>query len=206
MKYTHIVFDIDGTLIDTESAVLCSLKDVVSEILKIDIATDELRFALGIPSDDALRKLGIDDLAYGNLLWQKFFFQYSDNVKVFNDIHEVLDKLTRQSCVLGILTSRTKAEYRNDFVPFGLADYFNFIVCADDTVHHKPHSEPMAKFLELSNADARKVLYIGDTVYDLECAQGVNVDFALALWGCKNPEGINANYLLSNPCDIESFV
>jgi len=206
MKYTHIVFDVDGTLIDTEEAVLCSLKDVVFETLKIDMATDELRFALGIPSNDAFRKLGIDDFDYGNLLWQKFFLKYSDSVKVFKGIHETLDNLSHQSYVLGILTSKTNAEYQSDFVPFGLADYFKFVICADDTVHHKPHSEPMTKFLEISNADAQKVLYIGDTAYDLECAKGANVDFALALWGCKNPEGIRANYFLSNPHDIESFV
>ena len=44
-----------------------------------------------------------------------------------------------QSYVLGILTSKTKVEYQNDFVPFGLENYFKFIVCADDTVQHKPH-------------------------------------------------------------------
>ena len=206
MKYTHIVFDVDGTLIDTEEAVLRSLREVVLEIQKIDMAAHELRFALGIPGSDTLRKLGIDDFSRAKALWHTFYLQYFNLIKVFDGIHEMLDDLSRQSYVSGILTSKTRAQYQEDFVPFGLADYFTFIVCADDTVHHKPHSEPMAKFLEISNADARNVLYIGDTTYDLECAQGVNVDFALALWGCKNPEGIHANYFLSNPCDVKAFV
>ena len=199
MRYTHIVFDVDGTLIDTENAVLSSLRDVIKEISKRDTQLDELRFALGITGDKALTELGMEDVGYANSLWQKYFSRYAKDITVFDGIREVLELLISQSRFLGIITSKTKNEYQNDFIPFGIAHYFNIVIFADDTINHKPHSEPMLKFLQETKADPKKTLYIGDTVYDMECARGAGVDFALALWGCKKPEGIKADYYLANP-------
>ena len=64
MKYKHIVFDIDGTLIDTEYAVLHSLQETIKGLSGREIPCSELRFALGITGTDALKKLEIKDTSY----------------------------------------------------------------------------------------------------------------------------------------------
>jgi len=202
MKYSHIVFDVDGTLIDTENANLLSLRDVVKELLNQDLPINELRFAFSMTSNNALDRLGVKDFDRANYLWQKYYKNYEKDVTVFDGIQEALKQIKSKSCSLGIITSRTKAEYQNDFAPFGISRYFDVVVCADDTTNHKPHSEPMEKLLERANGNAKTTLYVGDTVYDMQCAQGAGVDFALALWGCKNPEVISATYRLSSPLQI----
>ncbi|MBU3128725.1 HAD family hydrolase [Clostridium sp. FP2] len=200
--YNYIIFDIDGTILDTEFAVLSSLQKLVFEELNKNFSFEELRFALGIPGEVALNKLGITNLLESNDKWNKYLKEYLNHVKVFDDIKDTLIKLSEIGILAGIVTSKTKQEYINDFVPFGLTDYFKLVVCADDTEKHKPNPDPILKFIELSGADKSKAIYIGDTKYDMDCAFSAGIDFALALWGAKSSIGINANYIFENPKQI----
>ena len=90
MKYKHIVFDIDGTLIDTEYAVLHSLQETIKGLSGREIPCSELRFALGITGTDALKKLAIKDTSYAIELWDKNMRNYTNNIKVFDGIVELL--------------------------------------------------------------------------------------------------------------------
>lgn len=85
MKYKHIVFDIDGTLIDTEYAVLHSLQETIKELSGREIPCSELRFALGITGTDALKKLAIKDTSYAIELWDKNMRNYTNNIKYLTE-------------------------------------------------------------------------------------------------------------------------
>ncbi|MBU3174855.1 HAD family hydrolase [Clostridium estertheticum] len=204
--YNYIIFDIDGTILDTEFAVLSSLQKLVFEELNKKFSFEDLRFALGIPGEVALNKLGITNLFQSNEKWNRYLKDYLNHVKVFDDIKDTLVKLSEIGISAGIVTSKTKVEYISDFVPFGLADYFKLVICADDTERHKPNADPILKFIELSGIDKSKTIYIRDTKYDMECASSAGIDFALALWGAKSSIGINANYILQNPKQILELI
>ena len=204
--YNHIIFDIDGTILDTEFAVLSSLQKLVFEELNKNFSFEELRFALGIPGEVTLNKLGIANLFESNEKWNRYLKEYLYHVKVFDGIKDTLVKLNEIGISTGIVTSKTKEEYINDFVPFGLSNYFKLVVCADDTEKHKPNPDPILKFIELSGVDKSKAIYIGDTKYDMDCAFGAGIDFALALWGAKSSVGINANYIFENPKQILDLI
>ena len=84
MKYKHIVFDIDGTLIDTEYAVLHSLQETIKGLSGREIPCSELRFALGITGIHALKKLEIKDASYAIELWDKKMCSYTNTIQVFD--------------------------------------------------------------------------------------------------------------------------
>ncbi|MED3550245.1 HAD family hydrolase [Cytobacillus praedii] len=204
--YNTIIFDVDGTLIDTEKAVLSSLQKVLKTDYGRAVPLEELYFVLGIPGTDSLPQLGIKDVNRANERWNCFMKDFFHSIEVFNGIKDLLETIKTRNIVQGIVTSKTNEELINDFVPFGLSNYLIHTVCADDTVRHKPHPEPLLKFLEISGADPKKSIYIGDTIYDYECARDAGIDFGLALWGCKNHEDIQAKYKFERPQDLLDFL
>ncbi|MHB1394293.1 MAG: HAD family hydrolase [Clostridia bacterium] len=201
-----VVFDVDGTLIDTGEAIISSLQKVLEEDLGQSYSEDELSFAFGIPGAVTLEKLGINDIEYSIGKWIKYLNDFSDSMKVFDGVDNCLRKIKELNIKTGIVTSKSKEEFESNFIPFGLADYFDYVVCADDTTKHKPHPEPILKLLEISGNKPEDIVYIGDTKYDKECAEGAGVKFGLALWGAKSAEGFDSAYLLQRPEDIINLI
>lgn len=199
MQYKQIVFDVDGTLIDTEYAVLHSLQDTVEYMTGTKPKIEKLIFALGITGEDALLQLGMTDIPFVLSLWDKNMEKYASRVQVFDNINNLLEQLTSCGYELGIVISKIKKEFMCDFSVFGIDNYFKTIVCADDTNEHKPNPAPILKYMELVQCDKKELLYIGDSVYDMECAMRAGIDFALAGWGQK--ENLNTPISYLTPLD-----
>lgn len=198
MQYKHIVFDLDGTLIDTERAILPSLRGTLAELTGRRYEEQELTFALGITGADALEQLRVADVPAALTLWIEKMHGYEDAVSLFGGVAETLEKLREQGLVLGIVTSKTREEFTHDFNRFGIGDCFQTVVYAEETVEHKPSPAPLLKYMELSGVPREKVLYVGDSIYDSQCAHAAGVDFALALWGTHDP-AIPAQHRIQMP-------
>ena len=90
MSYTHIVFDIDGTLIDSNYISLLSLQQAVELYTGKTLALQELSFSIGLPASDVFKVLGITDIMYADRLWDECYKQYISEIIPFSGIKEIL--------------------------------------------------------------------------------------------------------------------
>ena len=203
-NYRHIVFDVDGTLIDNEEAVLRSLQQTLEQKTERKFEPDDLRFALGIPGGDALARLGLADVPGIIEAWERNFSSLGPQTRVFGNIETMLSALKASGYALGVITSKTKSEYAQDVTKLfpSLSAFFEVVVCADDTERHKPHPDPMRFYMSRTGARVGEILYIGDSTYDYECADSAGVDFGLAVWGAKTSEGRQATHFFAQPREI----
>lgn len=201
MGYQHMVFDVDGTLIDSGEADVRGLQDTLEQLTGVVTPLEELHFSLGIPGKDALRILGIEDIDAVEEQWIQNNLRYWDAITLFDGMKETLETLFARGIRLGVATSRTHREFDADFPRYGVARLFGPMICADDTTSHKPEPGPLLRYLELTGARPEEVLYVGDTINDSLCAQRAGVDFALALWGTFDPT-IPARHRLEDPAQL----
>ncbi|WP_425456199.1 HAD family hydrolase [Bacillus yapensis] len=201
-----MIFDVDGTILDTEKAILKSLQKVLKEEGR-DFQLEDLRFALGIPGIETLKKLNVTDLERVHPKWSETVLEFSHEVSVFQDLENVIKALSESPVRTGIVTSKTKQELIDEFEPFGLSSFFEYTICASDTEKHKPHPEPLLVCLDGLNANPDESIYIGDSIYDMQCAKSAGVKFALALWGSKTTEKFeSADFVLKEPKDILDLI
>lgn len=202
-EYTHIIFDIDGTLTDTRNALIPALRQTLRECGR-EMNEDELLFSFGIPGLDTMRQLGIEGEEAKRLIvrWNELARARKHLVTIYDGAVQTLDSLRAAGKKLGVITSKNLEEYETDFIPLGLADYFDIFVVSNDTTSHKPDSEPMRFFLNKAGIAPEQALYVGDTGYDWKCAAGAGVKFALATWGCVAPGDVQPDYAPETLLDL----
>lgn len=202
--YTHIVFDIDGTLVDTAQTGLLSLQQTVRELLGRQMTLPQLYPYFGIPSWEAVQKLQFPHPKHAAQVWEEHFQELMHLAAPFPGVDQTLETLHGKGCVLGLVTSRSRMEFDNDPYLHAWLPYFTCSVCAEDTVGHKPLPDPLLYFMKNTHAQPAQTLYIGDTPHDAQCARAAGVDFGLALWGAMDPhvEGIK----LATLSDVSALI
>lgn len=204
--YNFIIFDVDGTILDTERAVLKSLQQTLREEGRL-YELEDLRFALGIPGKETLKRLDIKDVDHVHSKWEQLETKYSQDASLFKGIENVIVHLENKDITLGIVTSKTKQAMKDTFNSLGLNKYFKHTITADDTIKHKPHPEPLLLCMEQLTAIAGESLYIGDSIYDMQSAKAAGMNFGLALWGAKTTEKFDtADHIFKRPIDIIDWI
>lgn len=208
--YKHVVFDLDGTVYNTEYAYMQSLHKIVSRIMPDTKETPEtLSRFMGTAIPDIQKELKLDDATFKTLCedWIEGVTEYADTIVPFDGIMSVIALLKERGVHLGIVTSRD-ARYKSRLgsvvspLPTELTPYFKISISADKVKNPKPAPDSLLKYMEMTGALREEILYIGDTYNDYLCALNCGVDFGLAVWGTSLNRSLNCEYHFLNPWDI----
>ena len=202
MKKNYFIFDVDGTLVDTKFQNIESFKKVMAKNTKVEVGEDALRMASGLPGKETLRRLNIENVDKVYEDWADEMAKLDYTVKLYDGVVELLSFLKKKSYKLGIVTSRTESEIKVDKVLMSIIDYFDTVVEVSDGLKSKPNPDQLLKAIKCLNADKESAVYIGDTLYDYQCAKNAGVDFRLACWGYKDDE---KEALLSGLPNLKSY-
>lgn len=210
--FKNILFDVDGTLIDTTTANLSALQELLFQDRKTHYPLEELIPYEGIPGRDALKALGFSNNGFDNSLdsalerWICLTKERAHTFQIYYGIVPVLNVLKRAGVKMGVVTSRTAYELHADSLMCRLMPYFISFVTADCTTEHKPSPEPILHALDITGFQAADTLYIGDTRHDYESATGAGITFIKAEWGEKNFVMGNDGRSARTPIDLLAHV
>lgn len=213
-RYKHVLFDLDGTIYNTEFAYTSALFDVVkSEDPNTKETFESLTRFMGSAADDTRKELGIgiEDTDRLSDLWIERVVNYKDSIKPFDGVMSVIKYLKDKGIKLGIVTSRDRS-FANKLgelaspMPTLLKPYFDYSISASDVPNPKPAPDSIIKYMEITGARRDEILFIGDTMSDVMCAKDSGVAFGLAIWGSRIKQSIMCAHQFLNPWDIVSAV
>lgn len=211
MRYEAILYDFDGTLVDTIPMILSSFRYAFSTVVGIEEDEAFLLSTIGMPLIHAFSK-------YPPAVQEQLLAAYqaenariiSTDVTIFEGIREGLSEISRKGVRQAVVTSKRREIALFTMRQFELEPFFELLIAREDTTVHKPDPEPIYEAMRrLSITDLTKVLFVGDSVHDLRCANRAGVDAAVVDWTYMPREELAAEkpkYWLSSLSDISCIL
>lgn len=167
-----VLFDLDGTLIDTNELIISSFKHVFENILKIQVSEAEITKLFGMPlnssfkgyTDSRIDEIVVEYRAYNEKRHDTMCYAF-DGVKV------LLDKLKSMGIKIGIVTSKGKILAEKGMRIAGILEYMDVIITPECTKNHKPHGEPALKACSELNILPSEAIMVGDSHFDIMCGK-----------------------------------
>lgn len=210
MQYKGLLFDFDGTLLDTNDLILDTFHHVIEPKFPGEYSRLDLQKFIGPSLKDTFTEVdneNIDALIEEYITWNR---QHHDElVREFPDVVEVLTALKEAGMKLAIVSTKRREALLRGLKLLGVAELFDTIVSNDDVTNVKPHAEPVLLALEKLNLEKAEVIMIGDNSHDIEGGQNAGVQTAGVSWSLKGPnflQQLNPTYMLYSMKDILKIV
>lgn len=179
-----MVFDLDGTVVDTVELIVESFRYATRTVLG-EVLPDEVIIAgVGQPLMFQMERLSEDHAQELYDVYREYNHRRHDElIRGYDGVAEMLEGLQAAGRRLGIVTSKSRDTTQMAFRAVGLAEHFDVVVTASDTTEHKPSPVPLLLCLERLGATAEGSIYVGDSPYDIQAGAAAGMATAAVAWG-----------------------
>lgn len=185
MAWQGVLFDLDGTILDTSDLVIKSFQYTLQPYVGRTVEPEELYPYFGVPLREGLAAFVPEKVEEMLPIYRRYSAEHFEElVRLCPGVREGLEELRRGGLKLGIVTSRVRDTTLYGLQLFGLQDFFQAIVTVEDVVTHKPGPEPVKRALELLALPPEAALMVGDSPHDIAAARAAGVASAAAGWSC----------------------
>lgn len=189
-KIEAVLFDLDGTIIDTNELIIQSFLHALQGVVREDFGREHIIPSMGQPLTMQLRQFsGRDEVEDLTQRYREYNYRRHDEmVSLFPGVAEVVPALREAGLKLGIVTTKMRASSQRALELLGILKYMDTIVALDDVEHAKPHPEPVAKAIAALGVDPAATLMVGDSSVDIQSAIAAGAVPVGVAWSLKGEQ------------------
>jgi phosphoglycolate phosphatase len=192
MTFKLIVFDWDGTLMDSEARIVSCIQGAFADIGEPPPKREVARDVIGLGLEEAMTVLWPDGgVLQRRKLVERYRFHFlaanETESDLFPGTRELIARLEASGYLLGVATGKSRRGLELALASTGLMGRFHATRCADETFS-KPHPEMLIQIMDELGVDKAETLMVGDTEYDMQMAANAGVDALAVCYGVHSPE------------------
>ena len=210
-----VLFDFDGTVMNTNQVILMSWQHTFKTIENRLEDEKKLIQTFGEPLEDTMRKFFPDVPVEEAIEIYRSYHRdnFGELISLFPGMKELICEVKARGYKTALVTSRLYNTTMQGLEKYGIKQYFDVIITANDTTKHKPDPEPVNITLEKLGSKPENTIMLGDTLFDLLCAKNAGVKSVLVSWslvlGGKTKEDLGdaaPDYILEKPEDLLEII
>jgi pyrophosphatase PpaX len=188
VRFPVVLFDFDGTVIDSGSIILASMRHATRTVLGREIPDEELGRAVGgsglIEQMRLIDPQRVDELV---ACYREHNEPLHAELAECAGMTDALTILKEEGRKLGVVTAKRRETVQLAFSYLPLEHFFDVVVGSDDTERHKPDPQPLVHAHGLLGADPDEAVYVGDSPFDVRAAKAAGLHAVAVTWGGIHP-------------------
>jgi pyrophosphatase PpaX len=184
-----VLFDLDGTLIDSIELILNSARYAFDKLGRACPSDTEWLSGIGIPLFTMFARYARDQADCASLIAAYREYQYANHdrlVRCYAGVADAVMNLSSQGYELAIVTSKSEALAFRALALVGLARFIDTVVGCDASSRHKPDPEPVRIALHRLGCAPEDAVFIGDSIHDIHAGNAAGVATVAATWGAAD--------------------
>ncbi len=210
-----VLFDFDGTVMNTNDVIMMSWQHTFRTLEGREEDPEVLLKTFGEPLEITMKKFFPDIPTDEAIEVYRSFHRdnFGELISLFPGMKELIQEVKARGYKVGLVTSRLLNTTMQGLEKYGIKQYFDAVITADDTTKHKPDPEPVNIVLEKLGSVPEHTIMLGDTLFDLLCARNAKVKSVLVSWslalGGKTKEDLGdaaPDYIIDDPKELLEII